>query len=178
MKKVNCKYSNSPYLKFGFYQKIKSRTKNGIYYNRLKGAYHDYIQNKDRLCKTLLLKDIVGYFFGSFVANSLFKTAEFQLICEYDLKKPLYHFTDVANTENIKKYGIIPDKDYVFLIDDVDYFIKSGYLEWKTFCEKKDIEFCVLPIDTENLSKKHKIYKIDRSHEFVVEKIESEYILF
>lgn len=118
------------------------------------------------------------YFFGSFIANSLFKTDEVLLLYEYNLEKTLYHFTDIKNIENIKKYGIISDNEYVFLTDDVEFFMKSGYLEWKTFKEKRDIEFCILPIDVKNLSKTHKVYKIDRSHEFVVKKIEPKYVLF
>lgn len=136
------------------------------------------MQNKNNICKKVLLKHITEYFFGSFIARSLFKTDEILLLYEYNPEKTLYHFTDVKNIENIKKHGIITDKEYVFLTDDVEFFIKSGYLEWKTFKEKRDIEFCILPIDVKNLSKTHNVYKIDRSHEFVVEKIEPKYVLF
>lgn len=178
IKTVNGIYTEDFCTKITFLQKIKSRTKRGDCCNRLKSAYFDYLQNKNNICKKVLLKHITEYFFGSFIASSLFKTDEVLLLYEYNSEKALYHFTDIKNIENIKKHGITTDKEYVFLTDDVEFFIKSGYLEWKTFREKRDIEFCILPIDVKNLSKTHDIYKINRSHEFVVEKIEPKYVLF
>lgn len=136
------------------------------------------MQNKNKIRKKVLLEHITEYFFGSFIANSLFKTDEILLLYKYNSEKPLYHFTDIKNIENIKKHGIISDKGYVFLTDDVEFFKKSGYLEWKTFREKRDIEFCILSIDMKNLSKTHTVYKINRIHEFVVKKIEPQYVLF
>lgn len=75
--------------------------------------------------------------------------------------------------------GIISNKNYVFLTDDVEYYINvNGYTEWKANTLKKDTEFCVIRVDASALKKRHAIYSIDREHEFVTKKAEPEFLLF
>ena len=126
-----------------------------------------------------ILFDLFTFIAGSKVSHHLFPAWSYKKNGEYTAGDFLYHLAPVKNIKEIKQKGIVSDRNCVFLTDDIDYFVSiNGYPDWKATTLKENTDFCVLKINASSLKERHKIFCIDREHEFVTEKVEPEFIVF
>ena len=152
---------------------IKYRLPGGVLFKNIASD----ILRKARFSR--LMYDVFVYFAGGKTANCLFSKMSVEKTGEYTEGGFLYHLIPVKSIDEIKQNGIVSNKNYVFLTDDIDYFTTvNGYPDWKATTLKENTDFYALKINVSSLKKLHKVYCIDREHEFVTDKIEPEFIIF
>ena len=155
-----------------FFAVIKRRLPGGIYYNQLS----DSLSSKTPLGKRLYF--ILFYIAGGSFSTFLFPKMKVEITGEYKNDGVLFHLAPVESLEKIRQTGLVSKRNYIYLTDDVDFFSKDDeYVNWKSAELKKNTEFCVLKIDSSKLRQRHKIYSINKEHEFVTEKVEPEFII-
>ena len=152
---------------------VECRLPGGIFYEQIAAD----LAEKEPFGR--LMVDIVSFLAGNRISHSLFPALSVKKTGEYTADGFLYHITPVESIEAIRQKGIVPNNRFVFLTDDADYYINvSGYPDWKAKARRENTDFCVLKIHASSLRKQHKIFCIDREHEFVTETVEPEFIVF
>lgn len=160
-------------IKKHFFSAVKYRMPDGVLF---KNVASDISSNAKF---NRLVYDTFAYFAGSRAANRLFLKMSVEKDGEYTAGGFLYHLTPVKSIEEIKQKGIVSNKNYVFLTDDIDYYINvNGYPDWKATTLRENTDFYVLKIDASALQKQRKIYCIKREHEYITKKVEPEFIIF
>ncbi len=158
---------------------IAARRRGGAYGAALKTAMQSGEESDGAPADRM--RTALCFLFGGKIASRLLPEKPHVIPSDVQAEVPtgiLFHFTPAEKLKKIQKQGLRPKNELVFLTDDVDYFLKEGYLQWKTQERRKDTVFCALTIDAAALRKTHWLRALDRPHEFAANDVPPQYILW
>ncbi len=162
------------------YNFIANRINGGLLIEQIKVQAYECYQNKELCSLKKLFRSVFVYCFSGAVARKLFgkNIGDDKLVLSEisltETNKILFHWAPKEKINIILKEGLLPSKNHgcVFITDNPEYLKNHGYLYHKTInYRKKEMVFVKIAIDAKKLMEIHKVYKINRLHEYIVEKI-------
>lgn len=165
-------------------QKIKVRLRGGKLYYDVVYWCREFAGYRDKQTMKGLLRALLIFMFGGKTVNFFwrkgFTDEQNKIIRGFVPRKNqiLYHWTAIDFVEEIQKEGLKPGRahQYVYLTDDPEYIMRSGFLFGKTRKYGRDTTFVALEVAAEELLKSGNIYQMAEEHEFVVKSVPAECI--